>query len=256
MQLKDTVAVVTGGASGLGEATVRRFIAGGAAVGIMDRPQSNGAKLAAELGDRALFVPADVTEADAVAQALDALVAKYGKLTAAVNCAGVGTAGRVLNKQGQPHALDVFEMVIKVNLVGTFNVMRLAAERMFKNTPNENGEKGIVINTASIAAFDGQVGQVAYAASKGGIVGMTLPVARDLAQHGIRCCVIAPGTFATPMLAMVSDEFKKQLEAQIPFPSRLGNPAEYGDLAAYIVSNPYLNGEVIRIDGALRMPPR
>ena len=256
MQLKDSVAVVTGGASGLGEATVRRFIAGGAAVGIMDRPNSNGAKLAEELGSRALFVPADVTDAGAVTKALDALVAKFGKLTVAVSCAGVGSAGRIVNKQGEPHALDLFEMTIKVNLIGTFNVMRLAAARMFKNTPNENGEKGVIINTASIAAFDGQVGQVAYSASKGGVVGMTLPAARDLAQNGIRVCVIAPGTFATPMLAMVTDEFKKQLEAQIPFPSRLGNPAEYGDLAAYIVSNPYLNGEVIRIDGALRMPPR
>lgn len=256
MDLKDSVAVVTGGASGLGEATVRRFIAGGAAVGIMDRPNSKGAELAKELGDRALFVPADVSSGDEVAKALDELVAKYGKLTVAVNCAGVGTAGRVLNKQGQPHALDLFEMTIKINLIGTFNVMRLAAERMFKNTPNAKGERGVIINTASVAAFDGQVGQMAYAASKGGVVGMTLPAARDLAQWGIRCLTIAPGTFNTPMMQSVSDDFKKILEAQIPFPSRMGDPAEYGNLAAHMVENAYLNGEVVRIDGSLRMPPR
>lgn len=256
MDLKDSVAVVTGGASGLGEATVRRFIASGAAVGIMDRPNSKGAELAKELGDRALFVPADVSSGEEVAKALDALVAKYGKLTAAVNCAGVGTAGRVLNKQGQPHALDLFEMTIKINLIGTFNVMRLAAERMFKNTPNAKGERGVIINTASVAAFDGQVGQMAYAASKGGVVGMTLPAARDLAQWGIRCLTIAPGTFNTPMMQSVSDDFKKILEAQIPFPSRMGDPAEYGNLAAHMVENAYLNGEVVRIDGSLRMPPR
>lgn len=257
MQLKDSVAVVTGGASGLGEATVRRFIADGMKVGILDRPQSNGAALAKELGDdKALFVPADVTSAQAVGAAMDAIVAKFGKLNVAVSCAGVGTAGRVLNKQGDPHDLDTFAMVIQINLIGTFNVLRLAAAKMFKNTPNADGEKGVVINTASVAAFDGQVGQAAYSASKGGVVGMTLPIARDLAQNGIRCVTIAPGTFNTPMLAMVGDEMKKALSAQIPFPSRLGEPSEFGALASHIVSNAYLNGEVIRLDGSIRMAPR
>lgn len=256
MKANDVVAIVTGGASGLGESTVRRLIAGGGKAGILDRPASNGAKLAEELGPNAIFVPADVTEAAPVEEAVNKVVEKFGKLTVAVNCAGVGTAGRVLNKQGVPHDLDLFAMTIKINLIGTFNVMRLAAAAMFKNTPNEEGERGVIINTASVAAFDGQVGQVGYAASKGGVVGMTLPVARDLAQYGIRCLTIAPGTFNTPMMQSVSEDFKKQLAAQIPFPSRLGNPAEFGDLAAYMISNPYLNGEVVRIDGSLRMPPR
>ncbi|MBI3656361.1 MAG: SDR family oxidoreductase, partial [Acidobacteria bacterium] len=169
----------------------------------------------------------------------------------AVNCAGVGTAGRVLTKKGEPHALDMFAMTIQINLIGTFNVLRLAATWMAKNQPNEAGERGVIINTASVAAYDGQIGQVAYSASKGGVVGMTLPVARDLAAFGIRCLTIAPGTFDTPMMSMVTDDFRKQLAAQIPFPSRLGSPAEYAALAAHIVSNAYLNGEVIRLDGAL-----
>jgi NAD(P)-dependent dehydrogenase (short-subunit alcohol dehydrogenase family) len=256
MKLTNAVAVVTGGASGLGEATVRKFAAEGAKVGILDRPASKGAELAKELGANVKFVPADVTDGAAVEASLDAVIAAYGKLTVAVNCAGVGTAGRVLNKQGDPHALDTFAMVIQINLVGTFNVLRLAAARMRKNEPDEAGERGIVINTASIAAFDGQIGQAAYAASKGGIVGMTLPIARDLAQSAIRCVTIAPGTFNTPMMAMMSEEIRKQLAAGIPFPSRLGDPAEYAALAAHIVSNTYINGEVIRIDGALRMGPR
>ncbi len=256
MQLNETVAIVTGGASGLGEATVRRIIAEGGKAAILDRPNSKGADLAAELGAAALFTPADVTDGAAVEKACDDAVAKFGRLTAAVNCAGVGTAGRVLNKDGSPHDLDLFAMTIQVNLIGTFNVMRLAASRMARNEPDANGERGVIVNTASIAAFDGQIGQVAYSASKGGIVGMTLPVARDLARVGIRCNTVAPGTFNTPMMQMVSDDYKKQLEAQIPFPSKLGDPKDYADLVAFIISNKYVNGETIRIDGALRMPPK
>jgi NAD(P)-dependent dehydrogenase (short-subunit alcohol dehydrogenase family) len=256
MIIQESVAIVTGGASGLGEATVRFLHAQGASVGILDRPGSKGDALAAELGDRVRFVPADVTDPKAVEKAVADTADAFGKLTLAVSCAGVGMAGRVLNKQGEPQDLDTFAMTIQINLIGTFNVLRLAAARMLKNEPDENGERGVIINTASIAAMDGQVGQVAYAASKGGVVAMTLPVARDLAQHGIRCMTIAPGTFNTPMMAMVSDEFRQKLEAQIPFPSRFGEPAEFGALVGHIVSNSYLNGEVIRLDGSLRMPPR
>lgn len=256
MLLKDSVALITGGASGLGEATARRFHTEGARIGILDRPNSRGAELAAEFGERARFVPADVTDERGVDAAIQQLIDAFGRVQIVVNCAGVGTAGRVVTKKGEPHALDIFSMTIQVNLIGTFNVLRLAAVRMAKNEPNEQGERGVVINTASVAAYDGQIGQVAYSASKGGIVGMTLPVARDLAAFGIRCLAIAPGTFNTPMMAMVTEDFRKQLAAQIPFPSRLGEPSEFAALAAHIVSNPYLNGEVIRLDGALRMPPR
>ncbi len=255
MILRDKVAVVTGGASGLGEATVRRFLDEGARVAILDRPGSRGTEVAASAPDRALFVPADVTSADAVAQAISETVTKLGPLSVAVSCAGTGAAMRTLTKEG-PMPLDVFEMVIRVNLIGTFNVIRLAAAEMAKNAPDEGGERGVLINTASIAAFDGQIGQVAYSASKGGVVGMTLPIARDLASLGIRCVTIAPGTFDTPMLAMLPDEARAALAAGIPFPRRLGNPAEYAALAAHVVANPMLNGETIRLDGALRMPPK
>ncbi len=256
MNLKDTVAIVTGGASGLGQATVRRIVQEGGRVGILDRENSDGAKLAEELGDAARFVPADVTDPAAVEKAVDAVVEAFGKLTAAVNCAGVGMAGRVLSRDGAPHDFNVFTTVIQINLIGTFNVLRIAASRMARNEPDANGERGVVVNTASIAAYDGQIGQVAYAASKGGVVSMTLPIARDLAKWGIRCCTVAPGTFSTPMMAMVTDEFKKELEGNIPFPSRMGDPAEFGHLVSHIIANPYINGETIRIDGALRMPPK
>ena len=256
MNLQETVAIVTGGASGLGEATVRYLVAQGAKVGILDRPNSPGAQLATELGDAALFVAADVTDTPSVQRALDDVVEKYGRLTAAINCAGVGMAGRVLGRDGDPLDLDTYTMVIQINLIGTFNVLRIAASHMARNEPDAEGERGVIINTASAAAYDGQIGQVAYAASKGGVVAMTLPIARDLAKRGIRCMTIAPGTFDTPMMAMVSDEFRHQLEAQIPFPSRMGKPSEFGKLAGDIISNPYLNGEVIRIDGSLRMPPK
>lgn len=256
MQISSSVALVTGGASGLGEATVRRFIAEGARVGILDRPNSKGAELAAELGANALFVPADVTDPAAVEAAIDQVIGAFGPLQIVVSCAGVGAATRVVSKKGEVHPLDIFSMVIQVNLIGTFNVLRLASARMAKNAPTATGERGVIINTASVAAYDGQIGQAAYSASKGGIVGMTLPIARDLAMFGIRCLTIAPGTFDTPMMAMVPDEMKAALGAQIPFPSRLGDPAEYASLAAHIVSNPYLNGETIRLDGAIRMGPR
>ena len=256
MKLQDVVAVVTGGASGLGEATVRRFLAAGGKAAIFDRPNSNGEALAKELGSAAIFAAADVTNAEAVEQALDATVKAFGKVNVVVNCAGVGTAGRVLDKSGTPHALELFEMTIRVNLIGTFNVLRLAAARMARNEPNADGERGVVVNTASAAAFDGQIGQAAYSASKGGVVGMTLPIARDLASIGVRCLTIAPGTFDTPMLAMGGEDLKNRLAAGIPFPKRLGRADEFGALVTHIVENAYLNGETIRLDGSLRMAPR
>jgi 3-hydroxyacyl-CoA dehydrogenase / 3-hydroxy-2-methylbutyryl-CoA dehydrogenase len=256
MNLKDVVAVVTGGASGLGEATVRRFLATGGKALILDRENSNGAGLVKELGASALFVPADVTKSETVEKALDEAIAKFGKINVVVNCAGVGTAGRVVDKTGAPHALQLFEMTIRINLIGTFDVLRLASARMAKNEPNADGERGVIVNTASAAAFDGQIGQAAYSASKGGVVGMTLPIARDLASYGIRCLTIAPGTFDTPMLAMGGDELKNRLAAGIPFPKRLGKAEEFGLLVSQIVENAYLNGETIRLDGSLRMAPR
>ena len=255
MKIDGSVALVTGGASGLGEATARAFVQHGARTAILDRPNSAGAQLAGELGGHAIFTPADVTNADQTAQAIHETVAKFGTIHICVNCAGVGSAMKTTGKQG-PMPLEIFETVIRINLIGTFNVIRLAATEMLKNTPNDEGERGVIINTASIAAFDGQVGQAAYSASKGGIVGMTLPIARDLARDGIRCVTIAPGTFDTPMLAMLPEPQRQALGAQIPFPPRLGRPSEYAALACHIVENAVLNGETIRLDGALRMPPR
>jgi 3-hydroxyacyl-CoA dehydrogenase/3-hydroxy-2-methylbutyryl-CoA dehydrogenase len=255
MKLEGAAALVTGGASGLGEATVRAVVAQGGRAAILDRPNSAGEQIARELNPKAIFAPADVTSADQVSKAIQQTVAAFGAVHVAVNCAGVGAAMKVTGKQG-PMPLDMFEMVIKINLIGTFNVVRLAATEMLKNTPNEDGERGVIINTASIAAFDGQIGQAAYSASKGGVVGMTLPIARDLARDGIRCVTIAPGTFDTPMLAMLPEPQRQALGAQIPFPSRLGRPSEYAALACHIVENAMLNGETIRLDGALRMAPR
>ena len=256
MKLESVVAIVTGGASGLGEATVRAIVAGGGRAAILDRPQSNGAALASELGaGRAIFVAADVTQPAEVEQAVAATEAKLGPLNAAVNCAGVGVARRTVSKEG-PMALDLFTKVIEINLIGTFNVIRLAAAAMAKQEPNAERERGVIINTASIAAYDGQIGQAAYSASKGGVVGMTLPIARDLASLGIRVVTIAPGTFDTPMLALLPQEHRDALGAGIPFPSRLGRPSEFAALATHIIENPMLNGETIRLDGALRMPPR
>ena len=256
MKLDSAVAMVTGGASGLGEATVRTIVAGGGRVAILDRPNSPGEKLAAELGAKsAIFVPADVTSEDEVKAAVDKTVAAFGKVNVCVNCAGVGIAVRTISKQG-PHSLDMFHMVLKVNLLGTFNAIRLAAAAMATNEPNEEKERGVIINTASVAAFDGQIGQAAYSASKGGVVGMTLPIARDLSSLGIRVCTIAPGLFDTPLLAGLPEPAKDSLGKQVPHPSRLGKPDEYGALAVHIVENPMLNGEVIRLDGAIRMAPR
>jgi 3-hydroxyacyl-CoA dehydrogenase/3-hydroxy-2-methylbutyryl-CoA dehydrogenase len=255
MNLKGVVAVITGGSSGLGEATAREMAANGAKIAILDLPDSAGAKVAESLGAEAMFVAADVTAGDAVEQAIAKVVERFGAVHVLVNCAGIGRAQRTLTKEG-PASLDVFNKVIQINLVGTFNAIRLAAVQMARNAPNADGERGVIINTASVAAFEGQIGQAAYAASKGGVVGLTLPVARDLASTGIRVCTIAPGTFDTPMLAQLPEAARRALGAQIPFPSRLGKPEEYAKLARHIVENAMLNGETIRLDGALRMAPR
>lgn len=254
MEITDsTVALVTGGASGLGEATVRHLHGLGAAVVIADLPSSHGEALASELGERARFVATDVRDEDAVQAAVDA-ARELGDLRVAVTCAGIGTPGRIVGRKG-PLPLESFRQVIDVNLVGTFNVLRLAAAAMVENEPVD-GDRGVCVMTASIAAYDGQVGQAAYAASKGGVVSLTLSAARDLADKGVRVVTVAPGTFATPMLAGLPEEATKVLEAQVPHPSRLGNPAEFGKLVGHVVDNGMLNGEVIRLDGALRMPPR
>ena len=255
MELKGAVAFVAGGASGLGAATVRRLVADGCKVGIFDRSREQAEALAKELGPATSAVAGDVTSETDVKAAIDATIQAFGPLGIAVNTAGVGIAGKVLGKEG-PHSLDLFGLTVKVNLIGTFNVLRLAALQMSTSTPNKEGERGVIVNTASIAAFDGQIGQAAYSASKGGVVAMTLPVARELAKFGIRVCTIAPGIFDTPMLAGLPEEARKSLGAQVPFPSRLGAPAEYALLVKHIVENPMLNGETIRLDGALRMSPK
>lgn len=252
MNIEGASALVTGGASGLGEATVRKLVSRGAKAVIVDMNAEKGEALAKELG--AVFVKTDVSKAEDVQAAVDAAKG-LAPLRVAVSCAGVGWAARTLKKDGTPHDYDLFKKVIEVNLVGTFNVLRLAASAMSTNE-SVGGERGVIVNTASIAAFDGQIGQAAYAASKGGVVGMTLPVARDLAPLGIRVMTIAPGTFDTPMLAGLPDEVRAALAAGIPNPARLGDPAEYAALVAHIVENGYLNAEVIRLDGALRMPPK
>jgi 3-hydroxyacyl-CoA dehydrogenase / 3-hydroxy-2-methylbutyryl-CoA dehydrogenase len=251
MRIEETPALVAGGASGLGEATVRRLHAAGADVTIADLNEDKGAALASELGERARFVRADVTSDDDV----QAAVAATPGLRIGITCAGVGWAEKVAGKRG-PHNRELFEKVIGINLIGTFNVLRFAAAAMLGNEPDDEGERGVLVNTASIAAFDGQIGQIAYSASKGAIVGMTLPAARDLASSGIRVNTIAPGTFDTPLLAGLPEASREALGAAIPFPSRLGRPDEYAALALHVVENPMLNGETIRLDGALRMPPR
>ncbi|WP_280269212.1 3-hydroxyacyl-CoA dehydrogenase [Nocardia wallacei] len=253
MQIKNTVAVVTGGASGLGLATVQELHAQGAKVVIIDLPSSSGEAVAKELGEGAVFAPADVTDEEQVTAALDAAQA-LGDLRIAVNCAGIGNAIKTVSKKGAFPLAD-FTKVVNVNLIGTFNVIRLAAERISATEP-VGEERGVIINTASVAAYDGQIGQAAYSASKGGIVGMTLPIARDLASLKIRVLTIAPGLFHTPLFATLPEEAIDSLGAQVPHPSRLGNPAEYAALARHIVENPMLNGETIRLDGAIRMAPR
>jgi NAD(P)-dependent dehydrogenase (short-subunit alcohol dehydrogenase family) len=249
----DTVALVTGGASGLGEATARRLLADGAAVVLVDLPGARGQEVADELGDRVRFVPADVRDEKQIRAAIRA-AGELGTLRIVVNCAGVATPGRVLSKRGTLE-LEAYRTVVEINLIGTFNVLRLAAEAMAANEPVD-GDRGVVLMTASVAAFDGQIGQAAYASSKAGVAGLTLTAARDLADKAIRVMTIAPGVFETPMMAGLPGEVKESLEALVPHPSRLGRPEEYAALVAHIVDNPLLNGEVIRLDGALRMPPR
>jgi 3-hydroxyacyl-CoA dehydrogenase/3-hydroxy-2-methylbutyryl-CoA dehydrogenase len=255
VRIEGAGALVAGGASGLGEATARTLIAAGATVTIADLNAEKGEALAAELGPGATFVQADVTDEAAVSGAVKRAAAHDDGLRISVCCAGIGWAERVAHKGG-PHNLEFFSNVIKVNLIGSFNVLRFAAAAMSENEPDAEGERGVCINTASIAAYDGQIGQIAYAASKGGIVGMTLPAARDMASRGVRVMTIAPGLFDTPLLAALPEEARTALGAGIPFPSRLGRPEEYGQLVTQIVANPMLNGETIRLDGALRMPPK
>ncbi len=255
MKIIGTVALVTGGASGLGAATARELLGAGGKVMIVDRPQSDGAKLAQELGTNAGFAAADVTSDAEATAAVRQTVERFGAIHINVNCAGTGAAMKTTSKAG-PMPLEIFAKVIEINLIGTFNVLRLCAAQMTKNAPNEDGERGVIVNTASVAAFDGQIGQAAYSASKGGVVSMTLPIARDLAPVGIRICTIAPGTFDTPMLALLPEPQRQALAAHIPFPPRLGKPPEFAALARHIVENAMLNGETIRLDGALRMPPK
>lgn len=252
MEIQALSVVVTGGASGLGGATVRRLHSAGAKVVIADRNVEVGAALAKELGSNAQFVACDVTDETSLAAAFDQAIASNGRLQAVISCAGVGSAEKILGRNGV-HSLELFNRVMQVNLNGVFNALRLGAERMSQNEPNAAGERGVIINTASIAAFDGQIGQVAYSASKGAIVGLTLPAARELARHGIRVMTIAPGTFDTPLLAGLPEPARQTLAAQVPFPPRLGDPAEFAMLAQHILENPMLNGETIRLDGALRM---
>jgi len=252
MKIEECKAIVTGGPSGLGEACVRSLAASGADAAILDMAVERGQMLASSLGGKVIFLQADVCSEESVQAAIDKAADTFGGLNVAINCAGVADPGKVLSRKG-PLSLALFNKVIQINLVGTFNVLRLAAEKMLANTPSEDGEKGVVINTASIAAFDGQIGQAAYSSSKAGIVGMTLPVAREFADHGIRVLAIAPGIFSTPMITSMPQEVQDSLGKMIPFPKRLGKPEEYAALVRHIIENPMLNGEVIRLDGAVRM---
>ena len=254
MQLQSSVFLVTGGASGLGEATARMLVAAGARVVIADVNDAAGAKLEAELGAHARFVHVDVTDESSVHAGLEK-AAELGTLRGLVNAAGIVLAEKVLGRNG-PHALDAFSRVIQVNLSGTFNVIRLASAVMSTADPTASGERGVIVNTASVSAFDGQIGQSAYSASKGGIVAMTLPIARELARYGIRVMTIAPGIFDTPLMASLPQAARDSLATQVPFPSRLGKPPEYAALVKHIVENEMLNGEVIRLDGAIRMAPK
>jgi 3-hydroxyacyl-CoA dehydrogenase / 3-hydroxy-2-methylbutyryl-CoA dehydrogenase len=255
MELRGATALITGGASGLGAATAKRFAEQGANVVVLDRDQERALAFTAELGDNAIAAAADVTSEDEVAAAIQAVHERFGSLQILVGCAGIGMALRTTSKNG-PHPLDVFETVIRINLIGMFNVIRLAAVSMARNEPNPEGERGVIINTASVAAFDGQIGQAAYSASKGGIVGMTLPLARDLARDGIRVNTIAPGIFDTPLMASLPEAARESLSQQVPFPPRLGKPEEYARLAQQIVENTMLNAAVIRLDGGIRMGPK
>lgn len=255
MEIMRNVAIVTGGASGLGEACVRKLVDDGARVVILDFDEERGRQVVSELGDAVIFCKTDVTDEKTVQEAIDKAVDSFGAVHIAVNCAGVATPSKVLGKKG-PMSIEKFNQVVQINLIGTMNVIRLAAEKMVNNPPKEDGEKGVIINTASVAAFEGQIGQAAYAASKAGVAGMTLPIAREFADYGIRVVTIAPGLFETPMLAGLPEEAKASLVKMIPFPKRLGRPSEYAQLAKHIIENPILNGETIRLDSAIRMAAR
>ncbi|MCP3030901.1 3-hydroxyacyl-CoA dehydrogenase [Halobacillus sp. A1] len=255
MQVNELTAVVTGGASGLGEATVRRIAAHGGRAIIADQNAAKGQALADELGSSAVFCEVDVTSEEQVKKMISFSVQQFGTINGLVNCAGIVIAEKVSGKEGA-HKLGSFQKVIEVNLIGTFNMIRLITEHMQENVPNEEGERGIIINTASIAAFEGQIGQAAYSASKGGVAGMTLPISRELARYGIRVMTIAPGLFETPMFEVLPDSAKEALSQMTPFPKRLGKPDEYGRLVLSIVENPMMNGEVVRLDGAIRLQPR
>ncbi|XP_049884786.1 3-hydroxyacyl-CoA dehydrogenase type-2 [Pectinophora gossypiella] len=253
---KGLVGLVTGGASGLGRATAELLVKQGGRVIICDLPTSKGQETAKQLGENAAFVAVNVTSEEDVKKALQATQDKFGRLDVAVNCAGIATAARTYNfKKEQPFDIKAFQKTVEVNLIGTFNVIRLAAGMIGKNAPDGDGQRGVIINTASVAAFDGQIGQAAYAASKAGVVGMTLPIARDFSKQGIRVVTIAPGLFRTPILEMLPEPKIKELEATVPFPSRLGHPSEFALLVKSIIQNPMLNGETIRLDGSLRMQP-
>jgi len=254
MQIQGQAALVTGGGSGLGEAVARELARRGAKVAVLDVNAANAERVAGEIGGRA-FV-ADITDTASLTKAVEAAEAAHGTARIVMNIAGIGTAKRVVGKDGAPAPLEAFEQVVRVNLIGTYNVVRLTAARIAKLEPLEGGERGVMVMTASAAAYDGQVGQEAYSASKAGLVGMTLPLARDLAQHGVRVCTIAPGLFETPLMKQLPEAVQKSLAASIPFPPRLGKPSEFAELAAHIVTNAHLNGETIRLDGALRMAPR
>ena len=253
MKIENCVAVVSGGASGLGAAVVKELTENGAKAAILDFDAENGEKLALELGDKVIFCKTDVTDAASVKSAIDRTMEAFGAIHFAVNCAGVASPKKVIDKKGNPMPADFFNRVIQINLVGTMNVLSLAAVEMCKNTPTEDGEKGAVINVASVAAFEGQVGQAAYSASKAGVVGMALPIAREFADYGIRVNTIAPGIFMTPMMAGLPENVQQSLAAMMPFPKRLGKPEEFAMLVRHLIENPMINAEVIRLDAALRM---
>lgn len=255
MKIENSTFFVTGGGSGLGAASARLLAESGANVTIADVNDEAGERTASDIGKQARFVHTDVTDERSTQEALDAAVDAFGELRGVVNCAGVGPAEKVVGKRGV-HSLESFTKAVQINLIGTFNTIRLAAAMMMKNEPDEDGERGVIVNTASVAAFDGQIGQAAYSASKGGVVSMTLPIARELAESGIRVMTIAPGIFDTPMLAALPEAARESLGGQVPFPSRLGKPEEYAALVAHIVENQMLNGEVIRLDGSIRMAAR
>lgn len=256
MKLTNVISIVTGGASGLGEATTRRLVAGGGKVAIFDVNEERGFALVNELGtENVFFLQTNVAAAEQVEKNVAAVVQHFGAINTLVNCAGIATPGKVISQKG-PMDLSRFEQMIQVNLIGTFNVLRVAAHAMQQNTPNEDGERGVIINTASVAAFEGQIGQAAYSASKAGVVGMTLPIAREFARDGIRVMAIAPGLIETPLFAGLPEEARDSLAQSVPFPNRLGKPSEYAMLVESILMNPLLNGEVIRLDGAIRMQPK